>query len=87
MCRTLWNTGIPDTANYPPAVYEPCDWYDKRGNFWVFGGYSYVFGSNMADLWKYNPLTNEWTWMKGIGVIASVTDSRILWNNGSYILP
>lgn len=67
--------GIPDTANYPPAVYEPCDWYDKRGNFWVFGGYSYVFGSNMADLWKYNPLTNEWTWMKGIGVIASVTDS------------
>lgn len=67
--------GIPDTANYPPAVYEPCDWQDQEGNFWVFGGYSYHFNSNMADLWKYDPTTNEWTWMKGIGVVPNGADS------------
>ena len=67
--------GIPDTANYPPAVYEPCDWQDQQGNFWVFGGFCSHFNRDMGDLWKYNPSTNEWTWMKGIGVIPSGSDT------------
>jgi hypothetical protein len=70
--------GVPDTANYPPAVYEPCDWQDQQGNFWVFGGFCSAHNSDMADLWKYNPLTNEWTWMKGIGAITNGSDT------GSY---
>src|ERR1022692_2052154 len=59
--------GSPSTYNHPPGAYGMAEWKDKDGNFWVYGGtwpYSY------NDLWKYNPLTNEWTWMKGTASIA-----------------
>lgn len=38
------------------------------GNLWLFGGEGFDSNSNFAnvnDLWKYNPSTNEWTWMSG----------------------
>jgi hypothetical protein len=54
--------GVPSPANNPGALYEPCEWKDLNGNFWLFGGNDFS-----GDLWKYNPLTNEWTWMKGPG--------------------
>src|SRR4051812_3823012 len=50
--------GIPSVNNHPSCVYEPCDWKDKLGNFWILNG-------NTGYLWKYNPITNEWTWEKG----------------------
>ncbi|HKR03891.1 MAG TPA: kelch repeat-containing protein [Bacteroidia bacterium] len=53
--------GVPGPSNQPPGIYEPCEWRDINGNFWV-----YIY----ADLWRYNPLTNEWTWMKGPGTIS-----------------
>jgi hypothetical protein len=56
--------GVPSPTNNPPSLYEPCEWTDKDGSFWMFGGISrpsYVY----CALWKYNPMTNEWTWMKG----------------------
>lgn len=56
--------GIPSPSNMPPAVYEPCEWRDAAGNFWLYGGFNGVF---YADLWKYDVTTNEWTWMKGPG--------------------
>jgi hypothetical protein len=67
--------GIPSVANYPPAVYEPCEFQDQQGNFWVFGGFSSIYNSDMADLWKYDPATKEWTWMKGIGTLSNAIDS------------
>lgn len=55
--------GVPDPANEPPARYQPAYWTDLQGNFWLFGGNN---GSGLVnDLWKYNPLTNLWTWMNG----------------------
>ena len=48
--------GIPSPTNDPPAAYEPSEWADLNGNFWLCE-------SNV--LWKYDPITNEWTWMKG----------------------
>jgi hypothetical protein len=58
--------GVSNPANHPPSLYEPCEWTDVNGNFWLFGGInnSGVYG----DLWKYNPVTNQWTWMKGTAV-------------------
>ncbi len=53
--------GIPSVNNHPPGAYELCEWKDKHGNFWLYGG---TYPDN-SDLWKYNPLTNEWTWVKG----------------------
>jgi hypothetical protein len=55
--------GISDPTNTPPALYEAADWKDKQGNFWVYGGSSNNTSYNA--LWKYNPATNEWTWING----------------------
>jgi N-acetylneuraminic acid mutarotase len=42
---------------------------DTSGNLWLLGGYGYdaIPGgiSDLNDLWKYNPTSNEWTWMAG----------------------
>ncbi|HKR03887.1 MAG TPA: kelch repeat-containing protein [Bacteroidia bacterium] len=59
--------GVPGPTNNPPSVYEPCEWTDLNGNFWLFGGLDNT-GNIYNDLWKYDPLTNEWTWIKGPGV-------------------
>jgi len=53
--------GIPSVSNHPPGAYEYIDWKDLQGNFWLYGG-AYP---SLNDLWKYNPVTNEWTWVKG----------------------
>lgn len=52
--------GVPSATNEPPARYQPAFWKDLNGNFWIFAG-------NLApnDLWKYNPINNEWTWVRG----------------------
>src|SRR5205823_677503 len=56
--------GTPSVNNHPPGVYEPCEWKDKQGNFWIFGG-TQGYPNNLSALWKYNPLTSEWTWVMG----------------------
>lgn len=53
--------GIPNITNKPKGTYEAAEWVDKYGNFWLFTGGSGFYNS----LWKYNPTTNEWTWMNG----------------------
>ncbi|WP_340153013.1 kelch repeat-containing protein [uncultured Marivirga sp.] len=43
-------------------------WVDDEGNFWVFGGQGRDKASQLGllnDLWKYNPETKNWIWMKG----------------------
>ena len=57
--------GMPSVNNHPPGEYEPIEWKDKQGNFWIYGG-TYP---NIDDLWKYSPFTNEWTWVKGDSTI------------------
>jgi len=61
--------GVPSAANYPPASYEYLEWKDSQGNFWLYGGCN---TSAFSDLWKYDPVTNEWTWLKGNGVAYQV---------------
>jgi len=62
--------GISSPTNEPPAFYEACEWTDLNGNFWLFGGLPSGF-SAYADLWKYDPVANGWTWMKGNGVAGN----------------
>ena len=54
--------GVPSLSNVPPAMYEPCEWVDTAGNFWLFGGNA---GGATNTLWKYDPVTNEWVWLHG----------------------
>ncbi|MBK9196193.1 MAG: hypothetical protein IPO17_14705 [Flavobacteriales bacterium] len=60
--------GIEDPANLPPAkTFGGASWVDLDGNFWMYGGENGDnYDNNMNnDLWRYNPGTNNWTWMKG----------------------
>src|SRR5437762_12969711 len=56
--------GIPDASNNPPALYEAYEWTDKQGNLWLFGGDDGTYSLRSA-LWKFNPSSNEWTWING----------------------
>lgn len=61
--------GIPDNVNAPGSRRGAATWVDKSGNLWLFGGHGYGASSStynyLNDLWKYNPATNMWSWMKG----------------------
>ncbi|MBE0644968.1 MAG: hypothetical protein IH600_12870, partial [Bacteroidetes bacterium] len=59
--------GTPDATNYPGSRYGHVTWTDHAGCFWMFGGRGYSIGSLglLNDLWKYDPSTGFWTWMKG----------------------
>lgn len=59
--------GVPNSSNIPGARHNIGVWTDAAGKFWMFGGYgndASSFGT-LNDLWKYDPVTNEWTWIKG----------------------
>src|ERR1700722_14473802 len=60
--------GAFDSLNPPPGLYEACEWTDKQGNFWMFGGESNS-GSINGDLWEFKPVINQWAWIKGPGLI------------------
>ena len=65
---TWGSIGIAASTNKPPSSYECAHWKDDSGNFWMFGGYS---GSDTySALWKYDPVNNEWTWMKGPNTLS-----------------
>lgn len=62
--------GIPAPSNTPGGRAETsCTWTDNNGNLWMFGGTPVGVGASWNDLWKYDPLTNMWTWMKGSNVV------------------
>lgn len=66
--------GVANAANKPGARYGSCTWTDTNGNLWLFGGYGYDSSSTriLNDLWKYNPATNQWTWVKGDNTLEQV---------------
>ena len=57
--------GVPDANNTPTSLYEPAEWTDKQGNFWLYGGMTSNFDA-MGSLWKFDPVTTEWTWINGL---------------------
>jgi len=60
--------GVSSPSNEPPARYQAAYWTDLNGNFWLFGGVG-----DLNDLWKYNPISNEWTWVKGPTLSTSMS--------------
>jgi len=62
--------GIMDPANNPPGLYEACEWTDQNGNFWLYGGLKFNY-QEFGDVWKYEPTSNQWVWMKGTGLTGT----------------
>jgi N-acetylneuraminic acid mutarotase len=60
--------GIADDLNSPSGRQYPFNWIDQEGNLWIYSGFSTAPNEpsyNPSDLWRYQPRTNQWTWMKG----------------------
>ncbi len=60
--------GTPAPGNIPGSREGATSWTDKNGNLWLFGGLAYSTTSYFGylnDVWKFNPITNEWAWMGG----------------------
>lgn len=55
--------GVADSTNDPGGRWACPGWKDMYGNLWIFGG---KIGMDLKnDMWKYDPLINQWTWMAG----------------------
>ena len=67
---TYGTKGVPDGANVPGARYMSISWADSSGNLWLFGGSTST--GDLSDLWRYDPDTNQWTWMSGAKTIYQV---------------
>ncbi|MEJ1931591.1 kelch repeat-containing protein [Nostoc sp. NIES-2111] len=64
--------GIPSSTNNPQGLTACHTWQGRDGMLWLWGGRRKTptgVGVNIfADLWRFDPATNQWTWMKGVGV-------------------
>jgi N-acetylneuraminic acid mutarotase len=65
--------GVPAPGNTPGVRDYPLSWTDTKGNLWLFGGYadSSTGWINLNDLWKFDPATNEWSWVSGSSTVGS----------------
>ena len=56
---------VPSPSNSPGSRGSASSWTDSQGKFWLYGGT--MFGNNIefGDMWRYDPVTNIWTWMAG----------------------
>lgn len=65
--------GTGNLNNTPGSRYSSSSWADGSGNLWLFGGYGCSGSVNtvgdLNDLWKYNLLTNQWTWIRGSNTV------------------
>lgn len=66
---TYGNLSIPAAANTPGARRGAVCWTDTTGNVWIFGGYRNGANNILNDLWKYNMVTNLWTWVSGDSMV------------------
>ncbi len=73
--------GTPAPGNVPGTRTTAATWTDGNGNLWLFGGLGYAdsastFQDFLNDLWKYDPSTNEWTWMSGSNTTPGSDNSQ-----------
>ncbi len=65
--------GVETSTNVPGTRYSSSNWV-ANGKFYLFGGFGTVNGSafgKLNDLWSYNPVTNNWTYIKGSMTLSS----------------
>jgi gliding motility-associated-like protein len=58
---------VPSPANTPGSRWGFAQWTDANGKFWIYGGHGQYNNNttNFGDVWKFDPVTIEWTWMAG----------------------
>ncbi len=69
---TYGTQGAPAPGNTPGARNGAVSWIDGAGALWLFGGGGYDGAGSagwLNDLWKYDPATGAWTWIKGASTV------------------
>src|SRR5215212_2636307 len=56
--------GVEDKANKPGPRTGGVSWTDNEGKLWLFGGGGTTenLSGSLSDIWRLDPLTNNWTW-------------------------
>ncbi len=55
-----------DPANRISRRRDPARWVDSEGTFWFYGG---TGGGDLADLWRFDPITAQWACIDGDAVL------------------
>ena len=70
---TFGTKGTAAADNTPGGRYAMATWIDSNGNLWLLGGQGPDseggFGK-LDDLWKFDPVTKQWTWMNGHNTVG-----------------
>lgn len=68
---TYGTIGVSGAANTPGARNQAASWKDSNGNLWLFSGEGYAAAAlgKLNDLWRFDIVSNEWTWIKGSNLI------------------
>jgi N-acetylneuraminic acid mutarotase len=83
--------GVASASNVPSARGGATSWIDASGNLWLFGGEGppqtsgdgeVVVTPYFNDLWKYNPGTEEWTWISGASSTAAAAVAGVYGTKG-----
>jgi N-acetylneuraminic acid mutarotase len=83
----------PSASNMPGGRYGQCGFTDKKGNFWIFGGYGYDINGQyqyLNDLWEYTPSKNgsgQWTWMGGDDIMNQTGSYGEVTGQGTVLKP
>ncbi|MEO8770610.1 MAG: kelch repeat-containing protein [Ferruginibacter sp.] len=72
--------GVSSANNIPGSRQMSASWVDAVGNIWLFGGNGSGF---FNDLWKYDVVANEWTWVNG----DNTTNIRGIYGNKGIASP
>src|SRR5579872_1097861 len=60
--------GTASASNIPGGRWAAASQTDSAGNVWLFGGQGVDSAGNiglLSDLWKYNIVSGQWTWVAG----------------------
>ncbi|MCE9517952.1 MAG: tandem-95 repeat protein, partial [Verrucomicrobia bacterium] len=64
---------LPAATNSPGARSGATTWVGADGRLWMFGGLGRdsvtAVNGLLNDLWVFDPLTSQWTWIKGSNLI------------------
>jgi len=77
---TYGTTGVAASGNVPGARTWVQFSKDPSGNLWLYGGNGYALNNSgvLGDLWKFDPTTNNFTYMGGTTSVNQYATSATL---------
>ena len=66
--------GTGSATTQPGARADAVSWMDTQGRMWLYGGSGFATtatSGNLNDLWCYDAIANQWTWINGASSISA----------------